>query len=56
MIEVAIRVHTSGSCRVKSQVFGYMGLSEPNLFNKRVKNPQLEHDMFIKQVDLIWHV
>ena len=42
---VTIRVRGSGSCRVEPWVIGYMGWPEPNLFSKRVKNPQPEYDM-----------
>ena len=52
--KVAIRVCGSGSCLVDPWVLGYIGWPEPNLFSKRVKNPQLKHDLFIKQVDLTW--
>ena len=51
-LEVTIRVHGSGPCRVKPRVFNYMGWPEPNLFSKRIRNPQPKHDLFIKQVGL----
>ena len=56
IVGVAIRVHKSGSCHIESWVFGYMGWPEPDLFNKRVRNFQPEHDMFIKQVNPTQHV